>query len=63
MVQHLGEAASNRTLDSSSLLAAIWAVSLQVDQKGEEAKKIYNLVVLIQARNIVDRSQLLADLP
>jgi len=63
MVQHLGESATNHTLDSCSLLAAIWAVSLQADPKGEEAKKIFNLVILIQARNIVDRSQLLADLP
>lgn len=52
-------------LDCPALLTSIWAISLQLNPNptGEEAKKLFTLVSLVLARNIIDKSQLVADLP
>jgi len=63
ILQHLGETSTNHTIDVNALLTAVWGLSIQYDQKGEDAKKLFNLVALVHARNIVDKSQLLSELP
>ena len=34
-----------------------------MNASSEEAKKLFSLISIIHARNIIDKSQLLADLP
>lgn len=62
-VNYLAEAVVAHHLDASALLAALWGVSLQMTPNSEEAKKLFSLISLIHARNIIDKCTLLADLP
>lgn len=62
-VNYLAEAAVAHNLDASALLSALWGVSLQMTPNSDEAKKLFSLISLIHARNIIDKSTLLADLP
>jgi hypothetical protein len=62
-VGYLGEAATARVLDAGALMAALWGVSLQVAAGSEEGKRLTALVGLLHARSIVERTQLLTDLP
>jgi hypothetical protein len=62
-VNYLAETSIAKLLDISALLSAVWGLSLQMNANSDEAKKLFNLVSIIHARNIIDKSQLLADLP
>lgn len=60
---YLGESSVSKTLDPGALLSALWGLSLQVAAGSEDGKRLTTLVGLLNARNIVDRTQLLTDLP
>jgi hypothetical protein len=62
-VGYLGEAAAGKSLDAGALMAALWGVALQVAAGSEEGKRLTSLVGVLHARNIVERGQLLTDLP
>lgn len=44
-------------------MSALWGVSLQLAPGSDEGKRLTNLVGVLHARNMVDRGQLLTDLP
>jgi hypothetical protein len=62
-VGYLGETAAGKCLDVGALMSALWGVSLQVTPGSEDGKRLTTLVGVLHARNIVDRGQLLTDLP
>jgi hypothetical protein len=63
VLTYLGEAAAAKVLDTGALMSALWGVSLQVVAESEEGRRLTGFVGLLQARSIVERGQLLADLP
>lgn len=62
-IAYLGEAATAKTLDSGALLAAVWGLSLHMTGESEEGKRLAGLVGALHSRSIVERTQLLVDLP
>lgn len=55
--------AEHSSIDPSPLLTALWAYSLHIDQSSPNAKPLFILVSQLQAKNIIDKSLLLSELP
>ena len=64
VVNFVAEASQNsQGQHFTPLLAAAWAYSLYVEQTSEAAKRLYSIVSLLQGRNLIDKSQLMSELP
>jgi hypothetical protein len=50
-------------LQPTPLLTALWAYSLHLDPSSPNAKSIFSLVSQLQAKNIIEKSLLLSELP
>ena len=53
IVQHLGETATNKSIDSQSFLIALWSFTLHIAPNTEESKKLISLISIINSRNIL----------